>query len=460
MTVEQLGVPTVPIVTSRFEDVVKGVANVKGMPHLRTAFVHHPVFGQRAPEVRKFLQGNDPITGQPLMDEIVAGLTKPLTEEERKVGFLQRPMARFIEPDTPDNLQRIFLENGWTDYLPIVLPTEEKVAEMLKGTRRKPDEIVGTMRPSPPHEAWEYTVEKVAVNAVMAGARPEYFPVILAIAATGATSLFTSTNSWARMMVVNGPIRNEIKMNPGIGAMGPFNQANATLGRAWTLISKNLGNGGKPGINYMGSQGNNFNYNNVCFPEKEEALPPGWKPLHVQKGFKPEESVVSVFAGIHFQQASAPTNPLKRRPYESPEHMSSVLRGWGSVGPYLNLQATVLVEPLLAQTLYTTYGFDSKEKLVNWLRDNTLMPAWEYFRIYPSDLEKGKAGVEPYASWLKFPEGAVVPVPKYRFLKKPEVPARVHKDPITLIVMGGETNPWYYAGDFYYVESASVDKWR
>lgn len=460
MTVEQLGVPTVPIVTSMFEDVVKGVVKVKGMPNLRIAFIHHPIFGQSAADCRKYLQGNDPITRKPFMQEIVTGLTKPLTDEEKKGGFIQRSVPRFVEPDTPENLQRLFHENGWTDYLPIVLPTEERVAQMLKGTRRKRDEIVGTMRPSPPHEAWEYTVEKVAVNAVMAGAKPEYLPVILAIASTGVTSLFTSTNSWARMVAVNGPIRNEIKMNAGIGAMGPFNEANATIGRAWTLISKNLGNGGKPGWNYMGSQGNNFNYNNVCFPEKEEALPPGWKPLHVQKGFRPEESVVSVFAGIHLQAASAPMNPLKEPAYESPELMSAVIRSWGSVGPYLNLQATVLVEPLLAQTLYRTYGFDSKEKLINWLRDNTFMPAWEYFRIYPSDLQKGKAGVEPYASWLKLPEGAVVPVTKFRFQKPPEIPARTHKDPITLIVMGGETNPWYYAGDFYYVQSASVDKWR
>jgi len=460
MTVEQLGVPTVPIVTEAFQDVVKGVVSVKGMPHLRITFVPHPVFAKSAAECRAILKGNDPVTGKPVLDEIVSGLTTPLTDEEKKTGFVQRPLSRLIGPDTPENLEKLFLENGWTDYLPIVLPTEERVAEMLKGTHRKPDEIVGTMQPSPPHEAWEYTVEKVAINAVMAGAKPEYFPVILAIASTGATSLFTSTNSWARMVVVNGPIRNEIKMNGGIGAMGPFNQANATIGRAWTLISKNLGNGGRPGINYMGTQGNPLNWNNVCIPEKEEGLPAGWKPYHVQLGYKPEESAVSVFAGIFFEQASAPMSPLKNPEYESPEHMAAVIRGWGSVGPYLNLQASLLLDPTHAQDLSKRYGFDSKEKLIAWLRDNTLQTAWEYFTIYPSDLEKAKKGVEPYASWLKLPEGALVPVPKFRFSKPPEIPVRVHKEPVTVIVLGGETNPWYFAGDFYYVESASVDKWR
>ena len=458
MRVEQLGVPTVPIITRMFEDVVKGVAKVKGMPTLRITFVHHPVFGRPASECREYLKGNDPITGKPVMQEIVDALTKSLTDEEKKVGFIERPLPRLVGPDTPENLQQLFLKNGWTDGLPIVLPTEERVAEMLKGTRHKPDEMVGTMRPSPPHEAWEFTVEKVAINAVMAGAKPEYFPVILAIASTGVTSLFTSTNSWARMVVVNGPIRNEIKMNSGIGAMGPFNEANATIGRAWTLISKNLGNGGRPGVNYMGTQGNNLNYNNVCIPEKEERLPPGWKPLHMQKGFKRDESAVSVFAGIFFQQA--PTPPSIPGSYMSPEHMSSVIRNFGSVGPYLNLKATVLVEPLLADALVKDYGFDTKEKLIQWLKENTFQTASEYWTIYPSDLQKAKAGVEPYASWLKLPEGALVPVPRFSPKKPPEIPATIQPEPITLIVIGGETNSWYFAGDFFYVASASVDKWR
>ena len=96
----------------------------------------------------------------------------------------ERTTPRLVEPDTEENLQRQFLENNWTDELPIVLPTEERVAAMLAHTSRKPDEIVGHMRPTDFREAWEYTVEKVAVNAVMAGARPEYFPVILALAAS------------------------------------------------------------------------------------------------------------------------------------------------------------------------------------------------------------------------------------------------------------------------------------
>ncbi len=132
-------------------------------------------------------------------------LINPLSEEDKKKGFIERPTPRLVPPDTAENLTRLFLENGWTDGLPIVLPTQARVDEMLKGTSHKPDELVGRMQPSSPHDPWSYTVEKVAVNAVMAGARPEHFPVILALASTGVPSIFTSTTSFARMMVVNGP---------------------------------------------------------------------------------------------------------------------------------------------------------------------------------------------------------------------------------------------------------------
>jgi hypothetical protein len=138
-------------------------------------------------------------------------------------------------------------------------------------------------------------VEQVAVNAVMVGARPEHFPVILAIASTEVTSLWSSCTSQVRMVIVNGPIRKEIKMNSGMGALGPFNEANAVIGRAWTLISKNLGQSGEPEVTYLGAIENSLNYNNLCFAENEERLPRGWKPVHVQKSYKPEDSAITVF---------------------------------------------------------------------------------------------------------------------------------------------------------------------
>src|SRR3954471_12417439 len=205
----------------------------------------------------------------------------------------ERTTPRQLDPDTQDNLQRQFLENQWTDGLPVVLPTEKRVAAMLAATSRKPDEIVGRMQPTEFRVAWEYTVEKVAVNAVMAGARPEYFPVILALAASGTSARGSTSSSAAAMALVNGPIRHEIGMNSGIGAFGPHNHANATIGRAYGLLSQNLQGGSVAGLSYMGSQGNGYSFTNLTVAENEEASP--WEPFHVERGFKPTDSTVSVF---------------------------------------------------------------------------------------------------------------------------------------------------------------------
>ena len=114
------------------------------------------------------------------------GSTRPLSEDEKHPKVAKRPKRpRFLKKDTVENYKRMFIENGWTDGMPIELPTEEKVEEMLTGTDHPPDEVVGMMSVTTHEERYEYTVEKVAVNAVMAGARPEHFPVILALAPAG-----------------------------------------------------------------------------------------------------------------------------------------------------------------------------------------------------------------------------------------------------------------------------------
>jgi hypothetical protein len=319
-----------------------------------------------------------------------------------------------------------------------VLPTEEKVAEMLEGTSHAPDEIAGTMRPSPPHEAWEFTVEMVATNAVMAGAKPEYLPVILALASTGVTSLFSSTTSFVRMAVVNGPIMEEIGMNGGIGAMGPFNTANSTIGRAWTLISKNLGGGGTPGETYLGSQGTSHNFSNILFPEKEDRLPDGWKPFHVQKGYKPGESVISTFTGwsiVHSGGFTTKHSPLLKR----------------AMMPFASgrAQVTFLLDPIVANDLHDYEDFKSKEQVSEWLMENGETPARAYWMSHRDERQKAEEGIEPYATWLKYPEGAYIPVSSFN----PEVP-------VEIILVGGETNAFFLVGDFRHVSSASVDHWR
>ena len=154
-----------------------------GMPRLRQAYVPQPVVDRSAADLRGYIEGQDPVSKQPFMQEVLNGLLSPLDEADLQGLTFERTTPRLVEPDTEDNLQRLFEENHWTDMLPIVLPTEARVEAMLEGTSHAPDTIVGRLRPTAFREFWEFTVEKVAVNAVMAGARPEYFPVILARAA-------------------------------------------------------------------------------------------------------------------------------------------------------------------------------------------------------------------------------------------------------------------------------------
>jgi hypothetical protein len=289
------GVPTVALHTHVFEKVVHSVTQMHGMPQARYTFVPQPVMGKTAKQLRAYVDGTSPISSRPVMQEVIEGLTRPLNGERPEEVKYDRSTPRLVDADSEQNLHRLFLENNWTDKLPIILPTEERVAAMLAHTSHKPDEVAGHMRSNQFRVHWEYTVEKVAVNAVMAGARPEYFPVILALASTGVSARGSTTSSMAAMVVVNGPIRDEIGMNSGTGAMAPYNHANATIGRAYGLLSQNLQGGSLPGDSYMGSQGNNYMYNSVTFAENEERSP--WEPFHSQHGFNATDSAVSVFTG-------------------------------------------------------------------------------------------------------------------------------------------------------------------
>jgi len=184
---------------------------------------------------------------------------------------------------------------GWSDGLPLVPPTPERVLRMLEGTRRAPDEVVAIV---PPDFA-ECTVEKVAVNAVMAGSRPEYLPVVLAAIYAACTDQFNipgvlaTTYFVGPVVIVNGPIARAIGMNSGVNALGQGNRANATIGRALQLVIRNVG-GGRPGEVDRATLGNPGKYT-FCFAEDEERSP--WEPLSVERGLPPGTSAVTLFAG-------------------------------------------------------------------------------------------------------------------------------------------------------------------
>ena len=371
------------------------------------------------------------------MQELIESLSHPLNDNDLKGLSFERSTPKFLEPDTEENLRQLFIDNHWTDFLPIVLPTEDRVAEMLAGTSHAPDEIVGRLNPTAFREFWEFDVEKVAVNAVMAGARPEYFPVILALAASQVSARGSTTSSTASMVVVNGPIRHEIGMNWGIGAMGPFNHANATIGRAYGLLSQNLQGGSVPGHTYLGSQGNGYMYSSLTFAENEERSP--WVPFHVQHGFQAEDSVISIFSGV---RSTAYSLGLRERYWRT--HVRNMLRGL-----HPSLPPTLVLDPITAQQFIDRGGFDTKEKLIQWIYDNATMPAeiyWDYQLVQNYVYPRALKGVEPYASMLQAADDELISV--YPI------------DTIHVVVVGGETNGYWRMMGCSYSGSVSVDEWR
>ena len=203
--------------------------------------------------------------------------------------------ARRVEIADLEDEHELAYDRGWSDGLPIVPPTEDRVLRMLAGTSRAPDDIVGIIPP----DNVPCSVEKVAINAVMAGCKPDYMPVVLAIVEAACLDAFcmhgllATTYFSGPVIIVNGPIIERIGMNAGTNALGQGNRANSTIGRALQLIVRNVG-GGKPGgvdraaLGQPGKVG-------FCFPERERDS--AWESLAVERGFRPDESTVTLFAG-------------------------------------------------------------------------------------------------------------------------------------------------------------------
>ncbi|MCL2878438.1 MAG: hypothetical protein FWF13_06645, partial [Acidobacteria bacterium] len=190
----------------------------------------------------------------------------------------------------------------------------------------------------------------------------------------------------------------------------------------------------------MGSLGNNLNYNNLCFAENEEELPKGWDPLHVQKGFKPNESVVSTFLGwgiTHPDQSFG-------RPFH--EQIPFWLK---FVSPFSS--ATLLLDPTIIKQLKENEGFDSQEQLSDWIQKNSMVTAgaWrnDYYAVQNFIITGAAQGREPAATYMKLPENELIP--QFRSAGS-----------ISILSVGGGTNYFWQAADFGYGRSASIDKWR
>ncbi|MGI9614737.1 MAG: thioredoxin family protein [Acidimicrobiales bacterium] len=250
--------------------------------------------------------------------------------------------TRRVELASLEDEVEAMYDRGWSDGLPLVPPTEARVLRMLEGTTRAADDVVAVIPPA----LVEATVEQVAVNAVMAGCKPEYLPVVLAAVEGACTDQFNMhgllCTLWfsGPVVIVNGPIRNRIGMNSGKNALGQGNRANSTIGRALQLVIRNLG-GGKPGVNGIDRSALGAPSKvGWCFAEDEEHLPAGWPPLSVERGLEPGQDAITLFAG---HGPIAAVDQMSRTPESLTRSLAAQLMSVGH--PKLPSEAMLILTP-------------------------------------------------------------------------------------------------------------------
>ena len=271
-----------------------------------------------------------------------------------------------------DEMEAMF-DRGWTDGLPVVPPTEARVLRMLAGTDRAPGEIVTHVPP----DLVACTVEKIAINAVMAGCKPEYLPVVLAAVEAACTDefnmhgLLATTYFSGPLVIVNGPVSRSIGMNSGLNALGQGNRANATIGRALQLVIRNVG-GGRPGGVDRATLGNPGKYT-FCFAEDEAGSP--WEPLSVERGLAVGTSAVTLFAAAGVQPV---VDQLSRTPESLARTFAACLRASSHPKLPLAFDAVLVVSPEHGR-VFREAGWD-KSRLRAELDALLLLPGAELVR--------------------------------------------------------------------------------
>jgi hypothetical protein len=406
-------------------------------------------------------------------DKIIEALTAPIAADEQQSGLYQPPAPpRILYEGTLDDAQDFFQQTTliancrncpiatYTDGLPIIIPTEEKVAEMLTGTSHDPNETIGQtypgtrrvslLGPGGPTEsfpteagtprlyanAYTATVEKAAVCAVMAGCKPEYLPVVLAIAeAGGGSTNCPGTSSMVQTVaLVSGPIAKEIGMNAGQEAFDIGNHANMSLGRVASLITVNFG---RCIMGLIRSDSGNP-MNQVCFAEDVDALPPGWEGYNEQcrhldedrnnVNYTKDESVYAKTGGqwvlvgygdapANYRQLITGEGGLAARiledrgiPYGTPGYwnpLEGIVDSLAAASHYAPLGVTFILHPTVAQSIYDA-GFKTKRAVEEWMTDInnywTTVEAYRKTGFYQHGTDDGRYIGPEGIPWGEMPE--------------------------------------------------------
>ncbi|MFC2001971.1 UGSC family (seleno)protein [Chloroflexota bacterium] len=287
LNLERLGIPTITIVTSQFAALARAVAAAEGAADACLVTVPHPLGMIPQVDVHRKAEGAFPEILKLALEWQPSG--KSVSHQPAY------PAERFDFTGTVEDVNQLFLAREWSLGLPIIPPTPERVEVMLNGTSRKPDEVLGQVPP----RLGTLTVELVAAYAVMAGCRPEYMPLLI----TALEGLLAPEVNWRgalattatsqTVVIVNGPIIKEIGISCEQGAAGKGHHPNGSIGYAINLIAYTVGSSRPPNVD-KSTLGSPADYVCWVFGENEGKLPPGWAPMHVDRGFKQSDSVVSV----------------------------------------------------------------------------------------------------------------------------------------------------------------------
>ncbi len=453
---------------------------MSGSPNLRRVHVSRTLQGPE--DVDRFL---------PVMLE---ALVRPLAKDEKAVGKLELADDRVLFEGTMEAAYEFYtqteniaaLKNNvpiakYTDGLPIVVPTEEKVALMLKGTSHKADELIVQTREhgglpmgmGVPRKKGDpvlfqplkrrATVEKVAINAVMAGCKPEYMPLLLAIAEAGGGGGGDGRGSQA--FIVSGPYSKEIGMNCDVGILGPGNPANRSIARAAELMWRNFG-GNIPAVTNCGVMGAPlFN----CIPEDLDNLPPGWRGLNEEYDYKKNESIVyaaNIGRGGSTNIHRTEFSPGGYRAFQKSGHggIARRLGVKGKPGPKNWLEymlpelwagreggITFLMLPQMAQALCDA-GFKTKDEVYEWIYKASFRTVREYrAHSWPDVQTNAWNAVEKVSGkpWKDLSDDALVP-----FVSEPY-------ENCIIVTGGGEEYPqWLGARRNMGNPAYSIDTWR
>ena len=287
------------MVTDAFAELAKEVAEALGAPSIPLAVVPHPL---GALEREQVLQRSR--TAAPDILSKLGALPAAGSRDR-----IEPPPRVLSLAGSWESVNDYFYAQGWTDGLPIVIPTERKVQALLASSRRVRDDVIGVIAP----KMGIATLEKIAVNAVMAGCEPEHFPVVVAAVEAACRPEFnllpmqTTTNPVTPMIIVNGPVAERLAINSGANVLGQGWRSNAVIGRALRFVLLNIG-GGAPGKLDKACHGQPGKYS-FCIAENEARSP--WAPFHVERGYGADESTVTVIAVagtqdiIHYARTTA-----------------------------------------------------------------------------------------------------------------------------------------------------------